>query len=174
MTMTNPMTKLTTTVGAALVSALLVASLTGCGDTNSTEPQSPGASPSQTETSSSPENPATTGAAMPAMNEPVTAAQTIFTAWARPELDYETWWAELEPMLSPTGQQAYAGTDPAAIPKLKVTGSYRLDPKPPDDPNTTALVHVPTNLGSFGLFLVHDGEGQPWRLLRLIFPEGIH
>lgn len=107
-------------------------------------------------------------------SDPLAAAATIFAAWSQRTLDYETWWSRLKPMLSPAGQAAYAGTDPSAIPDLRVTGPYRLDPTPPDDPSTSALVHVATDRGTFGLFLVRSAPGAPWRLLQIVFPAGIH
>jgi len=104
----------------------------------------------------------------------LTAAKTAFTTWDQPTLDYATWWSELKPLLSAGGREAYARTNPANIPTLKVTSAYRLDPKAPDDPDTTALVHVTTDRGRFSLFMEHEGPGKPWLLLNIGFPPGIH
>lgn len=194
--------KAAVTVGPLLVGLLAAGALTGCGS-DSTRPAANSSSQPATAASSTSSDSSTgsssadtstggatgssaapsSGAASSAGNTPstagnsadaVTAAKTIFTTWDRPEMDYSTWWGALEPLLSPAGQQAYARTDPSSIPKLRVTGPYKLDPKAPDDPTTTALVHVPTDRGSFGLFLVHSDASAPWRLLRIVFPKGIH
>lgn len=151
-----------TNIRAAAAAAAAALVLAGCGSS----PSPAGTTTAASSTTSSPSTPASTDA--------VTAARTAFTAWARPNLDYATWWAQLQPLLSPAGQQAYAGTDPANIPVLKVTGPYRLDPKAPDDPETTAMVHVATDRGTFGLFLSRAGQGAPWQLLQIVFPPGIH
>ncbi len=44
------------------------------------------------------------------------------TAFARPDLSPEQWWAELVPMLTPAATEAYVGTDPAQVPAHEVTG----------------------------------------------------
>ncbi|GAB3868549.1 hypothetical protein GCM10028801_44660 [Nocardioides maradonensis] len=147
----------------AAATALLAGLLGGCGHT------SPATSSQGTSTSSSTSTASTTPS-----TDAVSAARTVFTTWDQPTLDYGTWWTQLQPLLSPAGQQAYAGTDPANIPALKITGPYRLDPKAPDDPATTALVHVQTDRGPFALFMEHAGPGQPWYLLQIEFPPGIH
>lgn len=193
--------KAAVTVGPLLVGLLAAGALTGCGN-DSTRPAAnsssqPGTASSSTSSdnssgstsadtgsggatgaSATPSGAASSSGSTPSTAgdsaDAVTAAKTIFTTWDRPELDYATWWGDLEPLLSPAGQQAYARTDPSSIPKLRVTGPYKLDPKAPDDPTTTALVHVPTDRGSFGLFLVHSDASAPWRLLRIVFPKGIH
>lgn len=40
-------------------------------------------------------------------------------AFAWPALDEDTWWAELEPLLSPAGAAGYVGTDPANVPPAR-------------------------------------------------------
>lgn len=106
--------------------------------------------------------------------DPVRAAEKVFTTWNQPSLDYATWWGGLEPLLALPARQAYLATDPANIPEIRVTGPYRLAPEAPDDPETTALVHVPTDRGAFGLFMQHAGPEEPWFLLQIEFPPGIH
>ena len=45
----------------------------------------------------------------------VDAAEAAMTAFARPDLDYDTWWAGVEPLLTPEAAEDYAYVDPANI-----------------------------------------------------------
>lgn len=168
--MTRPIRSLT--AGATLGALTLV--LTACGGGHEDAAPTPAPSEPAVSSSSVSTSRLTPGATPgPSMNV-LTAAKTAFTTWDQPTLDYATWWSELKPLLSAGGRQAYARTDPANIPTLKVTSAYQLDPKAPDDPDTTALVHVTTDRGRFSLFMEHEGPGKPWLLLNIDFPPGIH
>lgn len=102
-----------------------------------------------------------------------TAALRAFQAWAQPELPYKAWWAGLRPLLSTAGQAAYASTDPAEIPRLKVTGAAVETDR--ERTAFTRLVEIPTDQGQFGLVLSRGENGTgPWLLLRIYFPEGLH
>jgi len=153
---------------AALAASMLALGACGGGD-NDTGPTSPTPAVSTPSAPTPGHQPATTPS-----TKVLAAAKTAFTTWDRPGLDYATWWSQLKPLLSVGGRAAYARTDPANIPALKITSGYRLDPKAPDDPDTTALVHVTTDRGRFSLFMEHDGPGKPWFLLNIGFPPGIH
>ena len=104
------------------------------------------------------------------------AAKRIFTTWARPNVAYDRWWADLEPMLSESGAADYQYTDPDQIPALRVTGAPvmvqgRLPGGLVDE--NTALVTMPTSIGTFGVYLTRSGDGEAWRMLRMRFPAGI-
>ncbi len=44
------------------------------------------------------------------------AARAAMVAWARPDLPFERWWAQLAPGLSPQAQEVLRWTDPGNIP----------------------------------------------------------
>ena len=91
-------------------------------------------------------------------------ATAAVTAFARPGLDAQTWWAELAPLLSPAALEAYAGTDPAEVPASAVTG-----PAWPGESasNYLATVFVPTTAGDYAVLLVREGGGAPWLVERI-------
>lgn len=159
-------------LAAALAASMLALGACGGGDDAKPTP-APSTPASATPPAFSSSTPAPRPAVTPSTNV-LAAAKTAFTTWDRPGLDYATWWSQLKPLLSVGGRAAYGRTDPANIPALKITSAYRLDPKAPDDPDTTALVHVTTDRGRFSLFMEHDGPGKPWFLLNIGFPPGIH
>ncbi|MFM9726195.1 hypothetical protein ACKI1L_37350, partial [Streptomyces scabiei] len=51
-----------------------------------------------------------------------TAAVAVMTAYARPDLPFEQWWAGLQPLLDGKATQDYAYMDPARIVATSVTG----------------------------------------------------
>jgi hypothetical protein len=92
------------------------------------------------------------------------AGAAAVTAFARPELTPEQWWAELQPLLSPAATEAYAGTDPAEVPAGTVTGPpWRGE----SDSSYLALTFVPTDAGDYAVLLVRDGGGAPWLVERI-------
>jgi len=99
--------------------------------------------------------------------DPVAAARTFLAAWSRPDLSYPQWWSSLEPLLNPQGQQAYAGTDPAAVPRLQVVGELQVVSSSVD---TSALVWIPTDQGRFGLQLSRLSGVSAWKIARIYFP----
>lgn len=102
--------------------------------------------------------------------DPVVFGSTVFAVWSDRDQSYDAWWGRLKPFLDEAAVPAYQGTDPAQIPDVRVDGRLSVDKEPPDLPGLSAMVHVPTTGGSFGLFLVRVDEHSPWRLLRINFP----
>ncbi|WP_193614282.1 hypothetical protein [Nocardioides lijunqiniae] len=102
--------------------------------------------------------------------EPAGAAVVVLRTWARPDLPYEQWWAELEPLLDASGRQAYAATDPAVVPPLTVRQGGRVLEETP----MRALVAVPTSAGRFTVELTRSGvsaeAGGGWQAMRIHFP----
>jgi hypothetical protein len=94
----------------------------------------------------------------------VAQATAAVTAFARPALDAETWWAELTPLLSPAALEAYAGTDPAEVPASEVTGEGWPGESASD---YLATVFVPTDAGEYAVLLVREGGGAPWLVERI-------
>ena len=86
------------------------------------------------------------------------------TAFARPDLPADQWWAELTPMLSPAATEAYVGTDPAQVAASEVTGPGWWGESPS---NYLALVLVPTDAGEYAVLLVREGGGAPWLVERI-------
>ncbi len=94
----------------------------------------------------------------------VAAAETAMRAFARPDLDYETWWAELEPLLTPQAAEDYAYVDPANIPVREVTGQGTII----DDTSAyLAQVEVPTDAGRYWLILNRQDAHAPWLVSRI-------
>ena len=90
------------------------------------------------------------------------------TAFAQPDLDFELWWAGLEPLLSGSAIQAYRTVDPAQIPATEVVGEASL---PGWDTPRIARVGVPTDAGVY-LVIVSRNEADPvWRVERITPPE---
>jgi hypothetical protein len=94
----------------------------------------------------------------------VEQATAAVTAFARPGVDPETWWAELAPLLSPAALEAYSGTDPAEVPAREVTG-----PAWPGESASSylATVFVPTDAGEYAVLLVREGGDAPWLVERI-------
>lgn len=86
------------------------------------------------------------------------------TAFARPDLPPDQWWADLAPMLSPAATEAYVGTDPAQVPASAVTGPGWWGESPS---NYLALVLVPTDAGEYAVLLVREGGGARWLVERI-------
>jgi hypothetical protein len=92
------------------------------------------------------------------------AGAAAVTAFARPDLPAERWWAELRPLLSPAAIEAYSGTDPAEVPARAVTGP----PWEGESPSTyLALTFVPTDVGDYAVLLVRNAGGAPWLAERI-------
>lgn len=99
-------------------------------------------------------------------------ATATMTAFARPAAGLppgqstdqlaDQWWAGLAPLLTVSGQQAYAAVDPAEVPPQAVTGEAVLV----DDTSAwLARVRVPTDVGDYTLLLVRadpaDSSADP-------------
>ena len=78
------------------------------------------------------------------------AAVAVMTAYARPDLPFDQWWAGLQPLLDGKATQDYAYMDPARIVATSVTGPAVIT----DDTSAyVAFVDVPTNAGTYGVVL---------------------
>ncbi|WP_286219569.1 hypothetical protein [Paraoerskovia sediminicola] len=93
------------------------------------------------------------------------AATKTLDDFARPDLDFDAWWNELEPHLEPQAAVDYAYVDPANVPVRDVQGPARLV----DDTSAyVAVVEVPTDAGDYAVTLVRvDGE-SPWLASRIV------
>lgn len=100
----------------------------------------------------------------------VAAAVTATTAFARPGVPFDAWWAELSPLLTQRAQQDYAFVDPANVPATAVTGPGVLV----DETSAyVAGVQVPTDVGPYTVLLTRVDGAAPWLVSRLTPPDGI-
>lgn len=99
------------------------------------------------------------------------AAVAVMTAYARPDLSFEQWWAQLQPLLDQKATQDYAYMDPARIVATGVTGLAVIT----DDTSAyVAFVDVPTNAGTYRVVLSRADANSPWLASRFILPEGVN
>jgi hypothetical protein len=96
-------------------------------------------------------------------------AEVVLDTWSTPGADYDGWWQQLKPMLTPGGQQAYADTDPTKLPDLQ---AIELEEVELHDPGVTATVYFTTSEGRFGLDMSRRAKGAKWLANRVIFPDG--
>lgn len=98
------------------------------------------------------------------------AAVTAAEAFARPDVPYEQWWAELAPLMSAQAQVDYQYVDPANIPARAVTGAAVLV----DETSASiAGVDVPTDVGTYTVTLSRGDAAGPWLVERIAPPEGL-
>ncbi|RCK69936.1 hypothetical protein DT076_07900 [Desertihabitans brevis] len=98
------------------------------------------------------------------------AAESTMRAFARPDLGYDEWWAELEPLLDPEAARDYAYVDPANVPASEVTGDAELVK---DTSAYVAEVRVPTDVGDYTLLLSRADAEAPWYTHRITPPEDL-
>lgn len=101
----------------------------------------------------------------------VDAAEAAMTAFARPDLDHDTWWAGVEPLLTPEAAEDYAYVDPANIPVREVTGEGFIVN---DASAYVATVEVPTDAGRYQLVLNRKHADAPWLVSRITPVEEVN
>ena len=94
----------------------------------------------------------------------IQAAEYAMTAFANPELDYDTWWAAMEPLMTPDAARNYVYVDPVNIPVKQVTG---LGTIVEDSSAYVATVEVPTDNGRYHVLLIRKDAEAPWLVSRL-------
>ena len=101
----------------------------------------------------------------------VAAAEAAMTAFARPQMNPDEWWAELQPLLSRQAGQDYAYVVPSSVPASKVTGAGSIT----DDASAyVAVVSVPTDVGPYTVVLSRTDGAARWLADRITPPEGIN
>jgi hypothetical protein len=83
-------------------------------------------------------------------------AETVIGLYARPGITSQAWIDALDPYLTQDAAAAFANTDPSTIPAHKVTGSANVLAT---STAAGALVDVPTDAGTYRVFLLKDGDG---------------
>ena len=173
--------------GGLALAAVITVALAGC--SSGTEPGSSASAPTSTIGSELPDfdqfTPAPDGAVNedtgetigahpeavwdePSRTAAVATATEAMGKFARPGLDYETWWAELEPLLSEEARSDYSFVDPRNVPASEVTGTGVLVD---DSSANVAVVEVPTNAGTYTLTLSRLYGDSPWAAERIMPPE---
>lgn len=95
------------------------------------------------------------------------SAEDAVTAFVS-DVDDAVWWTTVSPLLSPTAQQAYVGTDPAEVPGSTVLGSaVVLDA----GSAYLARVRVPTDAGDYEVLLSRTESNTPWLVERFGLPS---
>jgi len=90
--------------------------------------------------------------------------------FARPDVSYEQWWADLSPLLSSQAQMDYQYVDPLNVPARAVTGDPILVD---DDSASVAGVQVPTDVGLYVVTLSRADADAPWVVERITPPAGL-
>lgn len=86
-------------------------------------------------------------------------ATRAVTLFCRPSLDYDTWIAELYPVLSQAAAVAYETVDPANVPCTGVTGTAQIRDT---DGAYTSRVLVPTDAGDYSVYVHRPLDTDPW------------
>ena len=94
----------------------------------------------------------------------IQADETAMATFAHPELDYDTWWATVEPLMTPDAARNYVYVDPANIPTRQVTGPGVIIE---DSSAYVATVQVPTDTGRYHVLLIRKDADAPWLVSRL-------
>jgi hypothetical protein len=103
-------------------------------------------------------------------NEAQALAQDVMTAYARPDLAQEQWWAEFSPHLSAQAAYDYQWVDPAAIPAKAVTGPATITAEPSV---YLAELTVSTDAGTYGVLLSRTDGPSAWKVERITPPESL-
>lgn len=101
----------------------------------------------------------------------IAAADAAMRAYARPDLGFDAWWAQLQPLLDQKATADYAYIDPARIVASSVTGPGTIT----DETSAyVAYIDVPTNAGTYSVILGRADANGPWLTSRFIVPEGVN
>lgn len=175
------MTRPLTLTALALASVLLIGACS-----NDSEPPQTAATSSASAEPSSPAVPPSAGAINEDTGEEVTtapvpvwddasresavsSAEEVVRAFAQPELDFEQWWAQVQPLLDQKASQDYSYMDPAVITVTEVTGEGKLLD---EDSAYVARVEVPTDAGVYTVIMSRTDADAPWLTSRITPPEG--
>lgn len=99
----------------------------------------------------------------------VSSAEEVVRAFAQPELDFDQWWAQIQPLLDQKASRDYSYMDPAVIPATEVTGEGKLLD---EDSVYVARVEVPTDAGTYTVIMSRTDAVAPWLTSRITPPEG--
>lgn len=101
----------------------------------------------------------------------VQIAGDVMTAYSRPTLTRDEWWAGIAPYLDAIAARDYAWVDPASIAATRVsTGSITVARGASD---RVAIATVPTDAGAYTLTLSRLDAKSPWQVSRIELPKGL-
>lgn len=125
----------------------------GCGTAAATAPPSSAPVTAASSVDSGDEDGVGVAASSPAAPAAVAAALAFVTAWARPELAPDRWYAGVREVVIPQYARLLADTDPASVPAHSVVGPAQVLS------STTAVVVavVATDAGEVQVTVVHVG-----------------
>jgi hypothetical protein len=144
------------------VAAVLLLALGGCA---ASPAGTPGTSTGPAPSSSAQPTPSDNSTAQSQPTQPLTAtraasavktAEAVIGLYARPGITSQAWIDALDPYLSQDAAAAFANTDPSTIRAHKVTGRAVVLAS---STSAGALVDVPTDAGTYRVFLLKDGDG---------------
>lgn len=158
-----------------VVAASLVMLLSGCTTAPAPTP-APTDPPSAPVVSASPYEMATDGAIneiteetisaepMPVWDDTAEAAASdaavgAMRAFARPDVGYDEWFAQLRPYLTQDAAETYVYTDPINIPVTTVTGDATVLES---TSAYVAVVDVDTDVGQYQVLMLRTGADAPW------------
>ena len=146
------------------VAALLV-TLVGCThDASETNAQPPSTSVSPTApTSTAPDDTLDDNGRQAGIE----AAQKALSVFLQRDLPYETWWAQLKPLLTEQAVVAYEYTDPTSVPATSISGTPMVSAAPSA---TEMNVLVPTDVGQYLVVLYRQNTRAGWAVDRLTPP----
>jgi hypothetical protein len=159
-------------LATAVATGAILVTLGGCAVTPASGARAPRSSAIS---NSAPPTPRDNSTAQSQPAHPLTAAakvaaaqtaETVIGLYARPSIDGQTWINALDPHLTQAAAAAFANTDPSTIPAHRVTGPASVLPA---STASAALVDVPTDAGTYRLFLL-NGDGG-WLTDRLTPPR---
>ena len=87
------------------------------------------------------------------------------------DLDYDTWWADVEPLLTPEAAEDYAYVDPANIPVRELTGDGFIVY---DASAYVPTVEIPADAGRYQLVLNRKHADIPWPVSRITPVEEVN
>ena len=102
--------------------------------------------------------------------EAQTLAREVMTAYARPDVPQEQWWAEFSVHLSAQAAYDYQWVDPTSIPARAVTGPATITAEPSV---YLAELTVPTDAGTYGVLLSRTDGPSTWQVERITPPESL-
>lgn len=95
-------------------------------------------------------------------------AQAALKAFLQRDLPYDSWWAQLKPMLTQGAVFAYEYTDPQSVPATTITG----EPLVSAAPSATQMnVLIATGVGQYMIVLYRENARAGWAVDRLTPPE---
>lgn len=147
----------------ALTAAAAALSLTACAGTEDTpriDPPENAQAPQSADTGS---DDAQQGSELQSPNsEADQAAQeqalAVLEAFLADTDDYDEWWSELSPLLSPGGTDMYDSVDPVNIPQTEPTGATGVIASQ----ELEAVISVETDLGDFQVTVVRPSAESNW------------